>query len=234
MLITVYRILLIQLGLGFLSLHAAELSLRTLQLGGGEMPEMWVMDAKEEKPAKVPWLTSQPTQPMRVIQDGALKLFRLTVNAQGKPVIDNIQAVALPTGAKEILLLGQVNDGKASYVAIEDRFLNAKFNDWIAINTSSIPVAVRCGDKTNKPVRVDPGKSLIFTPKIEENKGVEMVAMAPRDGELKTFLSSYWPAFPGQRTMIIFYHDGEKMRGRRIGDRFVKLEEPKGPDLGAE
>lgn len=199
-----------------------ELSLRLLQLSGGAMPQAWVIEAEEKKPVELKWLSSQPTQPLRVIHDGSLKLFRLSTNEEGKPVIDNIEKIAFPAGAREILLLGQVKEGKAAYVAIEDRFLDAKFNDWMAINTSNRPVAVRCGPKSSKPVRVDAGKSLIFTPDIEENKGVEMVAMAPHEGELKTFHSTYWPAFPGQRTLIIFYDDGEKMRAKRIGDRFLK------------
>jgi hypothetical protein len=131
-----------------------------------------------------------------------------------------------PVGASEILLLGQVHDGKASYKAIEDRFLKAEFNDWLAINASTSPVALRCGDKKTKPVRVDPGKSLLFKPDIKENKGVEMVAMTQRNGELETFLSTYWPAFPGQRTMILIYDDGETLRAKRIGDRFVKKQPP--------
>lgn len=213
--------------------RGAELSLRALQLGGGQMPDVWVLGAKEKKPVKVKWLTSQPTQPLRIIHDGTIRFFKYSVNAEGKAVIDDVQNIAFPSGAKEVLLMGQVKDGKASYVAIEDRFLNAKFNDWIAINTSANPVALQCGDDEKKLLRIDGGKSLIFQPDIVENKGVEIVAKTQRDGEIKTFLSSYWPAFPNQRTMIIFYDDGEKMRGRRIGDRFVKHEEEK-PDLGAE
>ncbi|MDX1680558.1 MAG: hypothetical protein R3242_07495 [Akkermansiaceae bacterium] len=213
-------------------LHAQQkpvVSVRTLQLGGGEMPDVWVRAKDAEGPVKLEWLTSQPTRPVLVIHDGSIKVFRYALGEDGKPKADNIQDIPFPRGAKEVLLLGQFSDGKASYRAIKDRFLDAKFNDWMAINTSPKPVAMRIGPKDSKLLRVDPGKSLIFRPKIEENKGVEMMAMVEHKGEIKTFLSSYWPAFPKQRTVILFYQDGEKTRAKRIGDRFVELEEQKAP-----
>lgn len=213
---------------------AQTLSLRTLQLGGGEMPEAWVHGAEEDKPVKVEWLTSQPTQPVLVKHTGTLKFFKWSKNGEGKLEVSDIQSIAFPSGAKEILLLGQMIEGEAKYIALEDRFLNAKFNDWMAINTSIHPVAVRCGDKSSKPVKVNAGKSVLFKPDIEENKGVEMVAMAQRNGELKTFHSTYWPAFKGQRTVIIFYDDGEKMRARRIGDRFIKKQAVADTNLSTE
>lgn len=214
---------------GPLTAQEQTVSLRTLQLGGGQMPEVRVQVAGEKEPVAVTWLTSQPTEPLQVLHDGSLRLMSLSRDPEGKAVVDKVTAVAFPNGVREILLLGNLSAGEAHYVAIEDRFLQAKFDDWIAINTSTSPVALRVGDKGSKPRRIDPGKSLIFRPGIEKNKGVEMVAMAPRDGELKTFLSSYWPAFPGQRTMILFYDDGEKMRARRIGDRFLRKMEEKPP-----
>ncbi len=206
---------------GSAAAQQASISLRTLQLGGGEMPESWVQVVGEKEPVKLTWLTSQPTEPLQVIHDGQLKLFRYAAGEDGKMVVDDIRAIPLPGGAAEVLLLVWANEGKGKYVAIKDHFLKAGFNDWIAINTSGNPVALRVGDK-DKPLRIEPGKSLIFRPDIEEGKGAEMTAMAPRNGELKTFLSTYWPAFPGQRTMIVFYDDGEKMRARRIGDRFLR------------
>ena len=211
------------------SAQDAKISLRTLQLGGDEMPESWVRVADAKEPVELPWLTSQPTEPIQVVHDGQLKLLHQATDPEGKPVLEVMKVIKLPAAAKEVLLLGWASDGKAMYVAIEDQFLNAKFNDWIAINTSPNPVAVRAGDKGN-PVIVKPGESVIFSPAIRENKGVKVLAQTERNGELKTFLSSYWPAFPGQRTMMIFYDDGEKMRARRIGDRFLKKEEKPGEE----
>lgn len=204
--------------------EAMKISLRTLQLGGEEMPESWVRVVDEKEPVKLTWLTTQPTEPLQVIHDGTLKLFRYSKDAEGKVVMEVIKSITLPTSPKEVLLLGWNSNGESKYIAIEDQFLNAKFNDWLAINTSVNPVALLAGD-SDKPVRIDPGKSLIFTPKIEEGKGVKVVAQTMREDELKTFLSSYWPAFAKQRTMIIFYDDGEKMRAKRIGDRFVVKKE---------
>lgn len=214
---------------GSSSAQNATISLRCLQLGGDKMPEAWVRVAEAKEPQKVTWLNSQPTEPIRVVHDGQLKLLRHSQKPGGdEMVFELLQAIKLPSPAKEVLLLGWEGDGVAKYVAIEDLFLTAKFNDWIAINTSPNPVAIRAGDK-GKPVVVNPGKSVIFSPDIREGKGVKVLAQTQRDGELETFLSSYWPAFPGQRTMMIFYDDGEKMRAKRIGDRFLpKKEKPEG------
>lgn len=199
-------------------------SVRTLQLSAGELPGSWVRVAGEKEPVKLTWLTTQPTEPLRVVHDGQLKLFRYSTGEDGKMVVDDIRAFPLPAGATEVLLLGWVSEGKGKYAVLKDHFLQAKFDDWIAINTSAHPVAVRVGSESD-PVRVDPGKSVVFRPKIEEGKGVEMIAAAPYKGKTKTFLSTYWPAFAGQRTMIVFFDDGEKMRAKRIGDRFVRKEE---------
>lgn len=203
------------------------LSLRTMQLGGDDMPEAWVRSAeKDKKVVQLTWQESQPTLPIKVLHDGQLKLFKYTTNEDGETVPEITDVIKLPSSAKEVLLLAWCKDGKAKYVAIKDQFLNAKFNDWIAINTSSNPVALKAGDKSNA-VKVGAGQSVLFSPDIREGKGVKMLAQTQREGELKTFLSSYWPAFAKQRTMIIFYDDGEKMRARRIGDRFVPKEEKK-------
>ncbi len=202
------------------------ISVRTLQLSAGELPESWVRVADEKEPVKLGWLTTQPTEPLRVLHDGQLKLFRYSMGEDGKMVMEVVSTIPLPAGATEVLLLGWASEGKGKYVALKDHFLQAKFDDWIAINTSANPVAVKAGSQSD-PVRVDPGKSVVFRPKIEEGKGVEMIAAAPYKGRTKTFLSTYWPAFAGQRTMIVFFDDGERMRAKRIGDRFIRKEENK-------
>lgn len=202
----------------------AKISLRSLQLSGEEMPELYVRVADAKELEKMTWCNTQPTEPIVVIHDGSLKLYRQITNPEDKEAFELSATIKLPVAAKEVLLLVWESDGKAKYVAIEDQFLDAKFNDWMAINTSVNPVAVLAGDN-GKPVRVDPGKSVIFQPNIEEGKGVKVLAQAVREGEVKPFLSSYWPAFEGQRTLIVFYDDGEKMRAKRIGDRFLKKPE---------
>lgn len=208
---------------GVASAQDRKISLRTLQLGGDKMPEAWVWVAGAKEPMMLTWLTSQPNEPIQVVHNGQLKLFRQTQDAAGKTVLEIKNTVRLPNAAKEALLLGWTDGEESKYVAIEDRFLNAKFNDWLAINTSVNDVAILAG-KDGEPIRINPGKSVIFQPRIEKNKGVKVLAQTMRKGELKTFLSSYWPAFPGQRTVIIFYDDGDRMRAKRIGDRFLRKE----------
>ncbi len=209
--------------------EASVVSVRTMQLGGDGMPELFVRVANEKEPVKLSWLTTQPTEPMQVLHDGNLKLLSQAPNAEGKMITQVAKSMVLPPSSKEVLLLAWNDGSEVKYVMIQDQFLNAKFNDWLVINASVSPVALKVGDD-QKPIRVDAGKSLVFSPKIVEGKGVEVIAQTLRKGEMKTFLSSYWPAFAKQRTMIIFYDDGEKMRARRISDRFlVKKEETKEP-----
>ena len=205
---------------GMVAAQDATVSVRTMQLGGDALPESWVMVKGEKEPVIVDWLTSQPSQPLNVIHDGQLRLLRYSTNAAGERTLEVAKLIKLPVGANEVLLLAWMSDGQERYVVIKDHFLKAKFNDWLVINTSSNPVALLAGEKA-KPLRLDAGKSAVFQPNIQEGKGVKILAQAQRNEEVRTFLSSYWPAFPGQRTMIIFYDDGEKMRARRIGDRFL-------------
>ena len=226
MAIKTFGILLAFLIAGSALAQDAQISLRTLQLDGDEMPESWVLTANEKGDlVTLAWLSSQPTAPVKVAHDGQLKLFRYTTNDKGEKVPEVAEIIKLPAAVKEVLLLGWIKDDKAEYVVIADKFLNAKFNDWMAINASENRTAVLAGDK-GEPVLVEPGKSVIFQPDIQEGKGVKIIAKTQRKAELKTFLSSYWPAFPGQRTLIIFYDDGDRMRAKRIGDRFI-AEQPK-------
>ena len=226
MAIKTYGILMAFLMAGSALSQDTQISLRTLQLGGDEMPESWVRSAGEKSNlVTLAWLSSQPTTPVKVTHDGQLKIFRYVTNDKGEKVPGVADIIHLPAAAKEVLLLGWEKDDKAKYVAIKDQFLNAKFNNWLAINASENRTAILAGDK-GEPVLVEPGKSVIFQPDIQEGKGVKIIAKTQRKGELKTFLSSYWPAFPGQRTLIIFYDDGDRMRAKRIGDRFI-AEQPK-------
>lgn len=222
-----YRFLAFFALIGIASAQAEKVSLRTLQLGGNEMPESWVQVADAKEPVKVTWWTTQPTEPLSVLHEGSLKFYRYGQNAEGKPILEVSEIIKLPPSAKEVLLLGwTTKDGVTKYLAIEDQFLNAKFNDWLAINTSPNPVVFLAGEK-NKPLSIGPGKSLIFSPNIQEGKGVKILAQSKRgDEKMKIFFSTYWPAFAKQRTMILFYDDGEKMRARRIGDRFPFEEKP--------
>ncbi|HEX5790215.1 MAG TPA: hypothetical protein VFY13_03630, partial [Luteolibacter sp.] len=48
-------------------------SLRTLQLGEGDLPESWVVVKDANEPVKLSWQTSQPTEPLQVLHDGQLK-----------------------------------------------------------------------------------------------------------------------------------------------------------------
>lgn len=201
------------------------ISLRTMQLGGEEMPGLYVKKADAKEPALLTWFNTQPTDPIQVIHDGSLKLYKQTTDPEGKLAFEVASSVKLPDAENEVLLLAWESDGEIKYVAIKDHFLGANFNDWLAINTSPNPVAILAGDY-GKPVKIEAGKSLIFQPEIEQGKGVKILAQASRGGEVKPFLSTYWPAFEGQRTLIIFYDDGDKMRAKRIGDRFLKKDAP--------
>jgi hypothetical protein len=204
-----------------------QVSVRTLQLSGSTLPDSWVSVADAKEPVKLTWLTSQPTQPLQVLHDGSLKLLRYSNDPKGKRIVEIITSLKLPKSIKEVLLLAWVSNGDVKYKLIKDQFLDAKFDDWIAINTSMHSVALLAGE-SSKPIRINAGKSLLFKPKINVGKGVKMLGKRAYNGKVETFLSTYWPAFAKQRSMIIFYADGERIRTKRIGDRFLVKKKNKG------
>jgi len=211
------------------------LSLRTILLDGSKMPESYIRVVDEDGISleKVPWPDTQPSEPLRVMHDGTLKLLRSSKDPDGKEVLEVLREIKLPGSAEEVLLLGTSDSGEDHYVAIEDIFLKAKFNDWLAVNSGPQPVILMVGDK-GKPIKVEAESSRIFRPQIEELTGVKIIAQAEYRGEMRTFLSTYWPAFSKQRTMVIFFRDGERMRGRRISDRFIRKPEEPGAILSTQ
>jgi hypothetical protein len=205
-------------------------SLRTLLLSSGEMPESWVKVDGEPGWVQLPWSNVQPSVPLKTFHDGSLKLLRPVEAEDGEESFQIVRSVKLPPSAKEVLLLGMADDGESKYVAIRDVFLEAKFNDWMAINISDQNVSLKLGDKGD-PLVIGAGTSLIFEPDIEELTGVKIIARALYKGKMRPFLSSYWPAFSGQRTMMIFYQDGKHLRAKRIGDRFIRPDSASGQEL---
>jgi len=198
-------------------------SLRTLLLGG-EISESWVRvaGAGNSRLVKLPWPENQPSEPLKVIHDGSLKIFRSVKGAAGGKADGEVpHDVDLPDKAKEVLLLGMVDAGKIRFVAIEDTFMEAKFNDWLAINVSEQPVEITVGNMEN-PVRIDAGASITFQPGMEEGKGGKVNAQFMYRGEMRTFLSTYWAAVSGERAIIIFIQYGERIRVHRIGDKFIR------------
>ena len=121
--------------------------------------------------------------------------------------------------------MGWAAGKETRYVAIDDDFGSARFNDWLLINTGKRPVAFTVGEKS-KPVLIAPGASVTHRVGAEKGKGTAVLAQAPIRGKTKTFFSTYWPVHPDKRAVVLFVDDGEKIRVKRITDKLAPPAKP--------
>lgn len=191
------------------------IGVRTLALRAGEMPEVFLRGSKDHHPLK--FSAVQPSPVVRAAAANPLPIYKSALDQEGKPAFTVVQQVKLPSGAKGVLLLGWSAGDTIRYVAMEDDFGSAGFNDWLLINTTARPIAFKVGEKA-APVQVAPGSSRTYKIATDKNKGAAVLAQAPFDGKAKTFYSTYWPVHAGKRAVVLFVEDGQKIRVKRISD----------------
>jgi hypothetical protein len=193
-------------------------SLRTLWLGDGEIPDSWIFVEGASTLKQLEWPVTQPSQALPVIHDGRLKLFGSPNVPDGEKNPEPQHSVDFPPSAKEVLLVGMSEADKNTFVAFEDVFREAKYNDWLVVNVSEEAIELTVGEM-DAPMRLEAGTSAIFQPTMEKGKGGKVNARFMYRGAMRTFLSTYWPAVDGQRSLVIIYQDGKRVRARRIGER---------------
>lgn len=208
---------------GVIPVSAQTLGVRTLALGAGQMPELYLRG--EDEYHELEFSAVQPGEVIPALDDNPLILFKKAENEAGEVVFEPVHRVGIPSGAKGVLLLGWTSGDEFRQVALEDHFRGARFNDWLLINTSAKPVAFKVG-KDAEPVLIKPGASVTHRIRAKAGKGVSILAQAPFDGEAKTFYSTFWPVRPGKRAVVLFYDDGERVRIKRISDQLEPAEEP--------
>jgi len=199
-------------------LSAETISVRTLALRSGEMPEVYLKGP--EQYLLLEFSSAQPTEPVRAVAGDPLVLYTSEMNDKGEQVFTPVHKLKIPTGSSGILLLAWTSGGETRYVAIKDNFESARYNDWLLINAATRPVAFKVGENT-KAMVVAPGKSTTHRISAKAGKGATVLAQAPFDGKAKTFFSTYWPVHPGKRCVVLFVDDGPKIRVKRISDKLA-------------
>jgi hypothetical protein len=201
-----------------------KIAVRTLALRPEEIPGLFIHTGKEHSP-----LGFSAVQPGEVVMAQAanpLPLLRSGTGADGKAAYVVAHKVKLPDQSAGILLLGWKEGEEARFVAIKDEFAKAAYNDWLLINASSRPVAFKAGE-TATPLLLKPGVSTTHRIGAAKGEGVAVTAQAPIKGKTRTFFSTYWPAYPDKRSVVIFVDDGEKIVCKRISDALPKPETAK-------
>lgn len=204
--------------LGIPPTSAQTIEIRTLALRAGDLPEVFVKGTKEHFPLK--FSAVQPTEVVRALSANPLPLYRREVAADGKTGFVVSHQVKLPAGARGILLLAWTVGDKTRYLAIEDDFAAAGYNDWLLINTSTRPIAFKVGE-TAKPILLNPGVSTTHQISVAKGEGATVLAQAPLNGKNKVFYSTYWPVHAEKRSVVLFVDDGPKIIVKRISDQLA-------------
>ncbi len=206
------------------ALHAETLHVRALALSADPaMPERYVKVADGYE--KLSFSSMQPSGLVRALAaEAALPLFELKQNPKGEVAYALVEKIKLPAGAKGVLLLGWASKDAARYLAIDDDYLSAKFNDWLLVNAGDKPIAFQIG-REEKPIPLKGNSIVNHRINTRENAGLDVVARSQWGEKVKTFYSTYWPVRSGERAIVIFYERGDRIAVRRITDVLLKAEE---------
>lgn len=199
---------------------AREIGVRGLALDRADaMPERYVRvkDGYE----LLRFLSSQPVELISAIVESDLLLYEKKMNDKGEEIYQVAEKVNLPVGAKGFLVLGWKDEEKYRYLAINDNFSAAKYNNWLMINTTSKPLAVQIGKK-NKPFGLKPNQATNYEVESPEGAGAAVMGRAMLEGEVKTFYSTYWPIRKGERSIVIFVERGDRISVKKISDSLFK------------
>lgn len=204
--------------LGTCTASAQTISVRTLALRADPLPEVYVKGPEGHHALN--FSATQPDDAVSALAANPLPLYTSGKDAKGKEDFIVSQTLKLPAGAKGILLLAWKSGEETRYVAINDDFGTARFNDWLLINAGIKPIAFRVGENS-QPVRINPGSAMTHRIEVEKAQGAAVLAQAEFDGKAKTFFSTYWPVHADKRTIVIFVDDGSKIRVKRISDKLA-------------
>lgn len=198
-------------------------SIRTLALGPGITKSENYVKTSEGYELLV-FLSRHPGQLIDTQPDEAgLPIFKKAIEA-GQEIFAVANRIKLPGGASSVLLLGWGNPGNERYLPVDDKFMNAGYNDWLMINTTPKPIGFRIG-KDEKPFFIKPNEINTFKVASQEDKGAAVLGRAEMNGEIRTFYSTYWPIRSGERSIVIFVEDNDRIRVKKISDALLKEKE---------
>jgi hypothetical protein len=197
---------------------AQTIKVRTLALLPDKLPEVSLKVPDGFQP--LVFSDVQPGELVTAVSANPLPLYKKTTDAEGKEAFTVAESIKIPGNAKGILLLAWTSGDKVRYLAIDDNFSEARFNDWLLINTGTRPVAFKVGDGS-KPFLIPPGTATTQRISAPKGEGATVLAQAPFDGKAKTFFSTYWPVYGDKRALVLFFDDGSKIRVKRISDKII-------------
>ncbi len=208
--------------------QAREIGVRGLALQRGEsMPERYVKVKGGHE--FVYFLSSQPVKLIKAIVETELFLYEKKLNDEGEEIYVIAERIKLPSGARGVLVLGWKGKEKFQYLAIKDHFSDAKYNDWLMINTTSKPLAIQVGKK-KKPFILKEKRETVCKIDSPEEVGAAVLGRVNIEGEVKTFYSTYWPIRKGERSIVVFVEKGERIITRKISDSLFKPKKVEGAE----
>ncbi len=158
------------------------------------------------------------------VDERNLPIYKKMIQPSEEPSFQVVQQLKLPYGAKSVLILGWSVSGEERYMVVDDKFLDASYNDWLMINTVSKTVGLRIG-KDEKPFIIKPNSIQICKVTTPGGKGAAVLGRTKLDDEMETFYSTYWPIREGERSIVIFVEQGERVKVRKISDALLKKSE---------
>ncbi len=207
------------------ALAAREINIRAMALDrGADLPELFVKVAGGYEP-----LAFSHIQPGEVFQTAieasTLSLFKQITSDQGSISYDVAENIRIPAEAKGVLLLGWTGHEGPRYLAINDDFLSATYDNWLLVNAAPKDVAFRIGENNN-PIIVNANSVTNYKLNVPEGAGVAVQGQAKWGDKVRTFYSTYWPVKAGERGIVIFFYlQNDRMALRRITDVLSKPEE---------
>lgn len=202
--------------------HAQQgtLAVRSLALdAGGELPEVHLMGQNGHVPLE--FSAVQPSASINAMTANPLPIYKKENDDAGNEAWIIAHRVNIPSGVNRILLLGWRSGDATRYIAIEDNFTNARFDDWLLINASNRPVALAVGEDA-RPVGIRPGSSIRHRFNVRHGQGTAVTALTPVEDKPTIFYSTYWPVRQDSRAVVLFAEDGDRILVRRISDRLAR------------
>jgi len=217
-----FRTLLFFCVAGSLAAQTASLSVRTLAMTNGKLPEVFLKTKDDHTSVRFSHI--QPSRPIRVRFANPLPLYESKIDENGNPGFAVSQTVKLPTSASRILLLAWTDGERTRYFSIKDDIGSASSSDWLLVNASRNQLFMQIG-QDSKPFAIAPGATQRQRITVEKDKGAAIGVSTTIKGKMKKFYSTYWPVYRDKRTLVLFVPSGDKIRVKRISDKIGQEEE---------
>lgn len=227
-LISVMRITPVCLILGSIALAGQTIGVRTLAIGD-------VSESKAKRYLSTPngyqaltFLSRHPGRLMNAYTSESLVLYEKFKTAEKSPEYRIVDKVKLPEAAESVLLLALVANDEQSYLAIDANFLEASYDTWLMINTTSKPIFFKIGSE-EEPFQIEPNNQKVCKITLSAGSAASVLGQAKLDDTMKTFYSTYWPIREGERSIIAFFEQGSRIRVRKISDALMNEKEADAP-----